>query len=396
MDRKRFAVNHEVMHRINTALILDTLRKQPSQTRAKLANRTGLTRSAISNLTEELLEADLIREVGYEASTGGRRGIMLALNPDGGSVIALKFNASSVQCALLNLAGGIIWRELTPLESTDKPLVLYICRQMIERALEKNAGARPQLGIGVAAPGLISAEGDMIYSKFMDWRNVSFRSEWQEQYGLPVSVDNLVSLAALGESRFGSAANDSHFFYIEIGYGAGAGIVINNQLYQGRHGMAGEVGYMQAGAGSDTPRDWQELVNIPALLRVAERVIANGSQTSLNADNLSFGALVEGLREGDAAACWALGETSRQLGIGLASLYNAFDIPVFILGGELGGEYASSLPQLRRYAEKYLVAQPPGGIEIRISRMELDAALMGAAARVFDSVLIEPSLPVRI
>ena len=396
MTRNRPAVNHEVMHRINTALIIDTLRKQPSQTRAKLANRTGLTRSAISNLTEELLEADMIREVGYEASTGGRRGIMLALNPDGGCVIALKFNASSVQCALLNLAGGIVWHQLTPLENTDKALVLFICRQLIERAIENNSGARPLLGIGVAAPGLISADGDMIYSRFMDWRDVSFRSAWQEQYGVPVSVDNLVSMAALGESRFGSAADDSHFFYIEIGYGAGAGIVINHQLYQGRHGMAGEVGYMQACAGGGNPTDWQELVNIPAFLRIVERVIASGSQTSLDADNLSFGALVDAFRAGDPAACWAMGEMSRHLGAGLASLYNAFDIPVFILGGELGCEYELCLPQLRRDAEKRLVAQPPGGIDIRISRMELDAALMGAAARVFDSVLIEPSLPVRI
>ncbi|MCY4464934.1 MAG: ROK family protein [Chloroflexi bacterium] len=395
---KRPAVNHQVMHQINRAVLLDIVRKQPATTRAKLSDLTGLTRSAISNLVEELMRSDMIREVGQEESTVGRRGILLALNPDGGSVIAVKFNASSVQCALVNLAGGILWHDLVPLSDTDQAHVLGICRQLIERAMLQNDGARSLLGIGVAAPGLINNNGDMIYSEFMNWRDVSFRVAWQAEYGVPVSVDNLCSLAALGESRFGSAIADSHFVYIEIGYGAGAGIVINHQIYQGKNGMAGEVGYLQTYVDdvSSAPTDWQELVNIPNFLRIARRLIDSGCQTDLKGADLSFGALIRALRMSDPAACSALSELCRHLGMGLASLYNAFDIPVFILGGELGREYAACLQQLVRDTERFLVAQPPGGLDLRISRMQPDASLMGAAARVFDTVLIEPSLPVNI
>ena len=99
---------------------------------------------------------------------------------------------------------------------------------------------------------------------------------------VPVSVDNLVSLAALGENHYGPAAEDSHFMYIEIGYGAGAGIVINNQLYQGKYGFAGEVGYMsfleENGAGYAKTRNWQSLVNIPRFIQVAKQHIESDSR----------------------------------------------------------------------------------------------------------------------
>lgn len=395
---KRSAVNHQVMQQTNRAVLLDIIRKQPPITRAKLSDLTGLTRSAISNLIDELIHSDMIREVGREKSTIGRRGILLELNPAGGSVIAVKFNASSVQCALVNLAGSIVWHDLVPLSGTSQAHVLATCRRLVDTAIEQNDFARSLLGIGVAAPGLINHNGDMIYSEFMNWRDVSFRSAWQAEYGVPVSVDNLCSLAALGESRFGSASVDSHFIYIEIGYGAGAGIVINHQIYQGKYGTAGEVGYMQSYVDDESgaPTDWQELVNIPSFLRVARRLIDSGRETSLTGADLCFGALTDALRRDDPVACQALRELCRHLGMGLASLANAFDIPVFILGGELGREYEACLQQLLRDTEQFLVAQPPGGIDLRISRMQPDASLMGAAARVFDTVLIEPSLPVNI
>ncbi len=384
------------MHEINRALVLNSLRKHPSQTRTSLSSRTGLTRSAITNLADELIQTEMIHEVGYEASTGGRRGVLLELNPNGGCAIALKYNASSVQCALANLAGDIDWYELEPIDSTNEAAVLAICRRLIRDARAANGSARPVLGIGVASPGLIGPAGEVIYSKFMDWRKVSYRHEWEREFNLPVSVDNLVSLAALGESRYGRAADDSHFMYIEIGYGVGAGIVIDGQLYQGRNGFAGEVGYMQLvqsdGPSAGAPRNWQSMVNIPSFQRMVRQGIASGAPTSLNRENLEFRHILNALHCGDALARDAMRELGRNLAIGLAGLCNAFDIPVFVIGGELGREYGPLLAEARAEVERHLVVLPPSGIELRISDLQPDAALLGAVARVLDTILVEPSL----
>lgn len=396
MTRQRSSVNHELMHKINRSLILSNLRKYPSQTRAKLAKHTGLTRSTISNLTDELIRKDFIHEVGFEQSTGGRRGILLELNPDGGSAIAIKINASSVQCALSNLVGNILWHELIPISSTEANYVLDICKRLIQEAIAQNAHLRPILGIGVGTTGIISEDGEVIYSTFMDWKNIRFRKEWEQLFKVPVSVDNEVSLAAFGENHYGSATNDSHFMYIEIGYGLGAGIVINGQLYQGMNGYAGEIGYMTFcycdNDGQIQPRTWESMINIPSLFALVQQYIDDGIKTQITSDNINFDTIIEAAYANDEVATRALVKMSRSLGMGLASLINIFDIPVFIIGGELGKQYAPYLDYVHEEMNRHIVQLSPKGVDVRISSLLPDAALMGAVAQVFDDILKEPAL----
>src|SRR5688572_2307266 len=159
MPKDNLSGNHELMHKINCSLILSSLRKHPRQTRAKLAGRIGLTRSTVSSLVDELIEKHFIHEVGYEPSSGGRRGILLELNPNGAAAIAVKINASSVQCALSNLVGAISWHELIPLTSTEPDYVLNIACQLIQTAIDRNHNGPAILGIGVGTTGLVSNEG---------------------------------------------------------------------------------------------------------------------------------------------------------------------------------------------------------------------------------------------
>ena len=399
MNRRRTSVNHEVMHEINRALILSSLHKYPSQTRAKLSLRSGLTRSAVSNLADELIQNGMIHEVGYEESTGGRRGILLELNPDGACVIAVKLSPAAIQCALVNLVGEIDWYRSLPIDSTEQSYVVGQSVQLIQSALALNNGARPVLGIGVASPGLISAEGGIIYSKYMDWHNVDFHADWEERFGAPVSIDNEVRLSALGESRYGSATDDSHFVYMEVGHGVGAGIVIDGQLYHGKHGFAGEVGFMASFMDAENQPaslHWQDAVNIPYLLETVAQMQRERNGRFTRAAHFSFERVVELIRADDGLACAAMRKIGRRFAIGLANLYHAFDIPVFILGGELGREYGPFLPEIRAEVERRLASAPPGGIDLRISSLQPNASLMGAVARVFDMVLVEPSLSWRL
>lgn len=386
------------MHKINCSLILSSLRKHPLQTRAKLAKRIGLTRSTVSSLVDELIEKNFIHEVGYEPSSGGRRGILLELYPNGAAAIAVKINASSVQCALSNLVGEISWHKLIPLTSTESDYVLPVAEQLIEQAIAQHQSGSPILGIGVGSTGLVSNEGEVIYSKFMNWEHISFRKRWEKQFGLPVIVSNEVSLAAFGENHYGSATNDSHFIYIEIGYGLGAGIVIDGQLYQGKNGYAGEVGYMvssQPTNGEATqPVTWQSLTNIPKLLQTVERYLESGENSELRPDALTFDTIIEAAHRNDSVATKALTELSRNVGIGIASLINIFDIPIFIIGGELGKEYEPYLHVIQEEIRCNIIRTPPGGIHVRISTLLPDASLMGAVAQVFDDILKEPSLNV--
>lgn len=394
MSRKRSAVNHEVMHEINRGIVLSSLRRSPSQTRANLANRTGLTRSAITSITDKLIQNDMIHEVGFEESTGGRRGILLELNPDGASAIALKINASAVQCALTNLVGEVLWYDLVPLGATQVDYVLEICEQLIESAFEKNRGIRPVVGIGVVVTGLIGAGGRVIYSKYMNWADVDLRARWERKFGVRVSMDNEVNGATVGENHYGSAIHDSNFIYIEIGHGLGGGIVIEGQLYRGSRGFSGEIGFMTILCDSNeeklSAKSWQSLVNITNYMSIVRRKIFEGAGSNLDNQSLTFERLIDALRYGDEVALHGMREMCKYLAIGIANLVNIFDITVFIIGGELGKEFGAFLSDLHGEIDRHTVIKPPGGVDVRISKLMPDAALMGAVAQVFDDALREP------
>lgn len=400
MSQNSLSINHGLMHKVNCSLILSSLRKHPSQTRAKLAKHTGLTRSTISNLIDELIEKNFIHEVGYEPSSGGRRGILLELNPEGGSAIAVKINASSVQCALSNLVGDILWHKLVPLTSTEVDAVLAIAEQLIQEAMTENSDQIDILGIAVGITGLVSADGVVVYSKNLDWKQVDLQATWEDCFKIPVTVDNDVSLAAFGENHYGRATNERHFIYVEIGYGTGAGIILDGQLYRGPTGHAGEVGYIVFNLvdadGRVQSTTWEEMTNIPRLKAVVADLIDRGMATQLQRDALSFDKIIKAAHDNDPVASQAMQQLTRNVGIGLANLVNIFDISTFVLGGELGTQYEPYLDTLNDALSQHLISAPADGVTVRISSLKPDAVLMGAIAQVFDEILREPSLNVNL
>lgn len=375
MSRSHNAINHHLMHTLNRSLILSSLRKFPSQSRAKLAERTGLTRSTVSKLVDELIDKNFIHEVGLSPSRGGRRGVMLALNPDGGCAIALKIGAPAVHCILTNFIGETLWEKHIALKSTAADTTLRKAESLIDEAM-KASGNNPVVGIGVGITGIIGRDGSVKYSAHLDWHDVVFREHWEQQFHVPVNVDNEVSFAALGENHYGSARDDSHFIFIEVGHGVGAGIVIDGRLYQGVNGYAGEIGFMMMG--DATP--WEDTVNIPAVLeRLSSQHLHN------------FDAVLQGLARGDDVVINTFCHVSQQLGLGIASLVNIFDIPLIIIGGELGKQLAPFLDMIRAEVLRHTIPTRHDFIELRISHLEPDACLMGAVAQVFDDILQEPS-----
>ncbi len=359
---------------------------------------TGLTGSAITYITDKLIQNEMIHEVGFEESTGGRRGILLELNPDGASAIALKINASAVQCALTDLLGQVLWYDLVPLSTTQVDYGLDICEQLIDSAFEKNWGIRPVVGIGVVITGVIGVSGRVIYSKYMNWQDVDLRTDWEQMFGVKVSVDNEVNGATFGENYYGSAIQDRNFIYIEIGHGLGGSIVIDGQLYRGSRGFAGEIGFMTILCDFNdenlSAKSWQSLVNKTNYMSTVRRRISEGADSKLDNHSLTFERLINALHYGDEVATYGMREMCKYLGIGIANLVNIFDITVFIIGGELGKEFGAFLSHLHGEIDRHTVIKPPNGIDLRISTLMPDATLMGAVAQVFNDTLCKPALNV--
>lgn len=360
--------NHNLMRSINRALILSTLRRYAPQSRAELAERTGLTRSTVSSLVDDLSAANLIHETGVGPSRGGRPGTRLELNPAGGCAIGVEITRDSALVMLANFVAQPRWQQEFALGDTDPDVVIPRVEALIDAALAYNAAhedIRP-LGIGLGITGLVNAvEGTLTASANLGWRAIPFRKRWGARFRLPVHVGNEASIAALGEHYFGAAQNLSDFITLGIGATAiGSGLFINGALYRGIDGYGGEVGHTvidPAGPPCTCGRRgcWE------ALLRES---IAGRSSAALTADP----------------------HVIAILSAGIANLVNIFNPQMVVLGGPVGRALAPALPTIRASVAEQVVVPPGSRARIEVSQITSNACALGAVALVLNDVMSEP------
>lgn len=394
------------MRNINRSLILSCLRTMPPQSRANLAARTGLTRSTVSSLVDELIQANLVHETGISPSQGGRPGTLLQLNPDGGCAIGVEITVDSIMVLLTDFVAQPRWQQQLALDTTDPDVVLPQAERLIDEALTFNAttGAIPPLGIGLGISGLVNPdEGVLKFSSNLGWRDIPLRARLQQRFGLPVKVGNEASIAALGESYFGAAAGTTDFIYLVISTTAlGAGIFVNGKLYQGIHGYAGEAGHVSIDPAGPTCTCgkrgcWETVLRAACTVEPVGKRGQHGEKSSTghrvpgDSSASTFQSVIDAAKAGDSQAAGAVNRVSDILAIGIANLVNLFNPQLIILGGPLGLAMGPFLPRIRTAVAEQVVVPADSLAEIRLSQITSNACAMGAVALVLDELLREPS-----
>lgn len=364
MTKKR--ADHTLMRNINRSLILRHLRLDPGLSRADLAGRTGLMRSTISSLVDELLENQLVHETGIAPSRGGRRGTLLELNPAGGCAVGVEITSHAVRVLLTDFIAQPRWEHTYDITNTDPDIVLPQTEALIEGALQFNADHDNMLplGIGLGIVGLVDTQhGILRAAANLDWQDIPFQALWMEHFDLPVHVGNEASIAAQGEYYFGAAQGYTDFIYLNISRLAiGAGMFINGQLYQGMGGYAGEVGHMvidPAGAPCACGKNGCWEMQLRAA--IGRETLANGEQVSA------------------------------VLALGIANLINAFNPQLVVIGGPLGLELAAQVDTIAALVAEQVIIPDDNIATITASQMADNACALGAVALVLDDVLHQPT-----
>jgi predicted NBD/HSP70 family sugar kinase len=403
MDRQHRSADHNWMRNINRSLILSCLRTMPPQSRANLAARTGLTRSTVSSLVDELIRTNLVRETGISPSRGGRPGTLLQLNPDGGCAIGVEITVDSIMVLLTDFVARPRWQQQIALDTTDPDVVLPQAERLIDEALTFNArtDAIPPLGIGLGISGLVNPEeGVLKFSSNLGWRDIPLRTRLQQRFDLPVKVGNEASIAALGENYFGAAAGYTDFIYLVISTTAlGAGIFVNGKLYQGIHGYAGEAGHVTidpAGPPCTCGKRgcWETVLRAACTVEpIGKRGERSSPRSRVQGEPgvISFQSIIDAAHAGDSRAAAAVSRVSDILATGIANLVNMFNPQLIILGGPLGLAMGPFLPGIRTAVAAQVVVPTDSAAEIKLSQITSNACAMGAVALVLDELLREPS-----
>lgn len=344
----------ELMKRINRTLILDLLRQEGSLSRSGLAERSGLSLPAISRAVADLIADGWVTEVGAGTSSGGRRPILLQHNPKAGHVVAVDVTPARVLGGVADLAGElIVTRAEAP--KTLGPALLDQVAGMIARMKETGqdaaaSGYGPLVGVGLAVPGIPDRTGSHVtLAPALDWSDLSVGQALGERYGIEVLVQNDVDVLLLGEHWRGAAIGVNHALAVYVGAGVGAAALLDGQLYRGRDGAVGEIGFwITDPAPKPRPQGFGPLEGQISTALLARRWAAEvGWKPTDRADLL--GVLAQKAGSGDPVALRHVNETARLIGLLIANLVSFLNPEIVILGGDvlrLGSEVLPVVNQM--------------------------------------------------
>ncbi|MBN1563896.1 MAG: ROK family transcriptional regulator [Anaerolineae bacterium] len=380
----------QLLRAINRASILNAIKAHGAIARTDIATFTGLSPATVTGLTAELIEDGLILEKTEGESRGGRRPILLALNPQGAAVVGIKLAEEHATLALTDINADILAKHTIQLGPRDpRSISLQLASETRDLLAEAAIKTNQLLGVGVGLSGIIDSQAGICrVSPHNDWHDVPFANLLADELGCIVTLDNNVNTLTLVEQLYGAGQQVRDFLVITTGRGVGMGIVTNGAIYRGSTGGAGEFGHIvidpDGFACSCGNRGCLEtFVSEPWLMRRAE---LNGLHVTSPDDLIALAYADHPIARDMLMAA------GRALGQATANLVNLFNPSLIIISGE--GVRAGDLMfgTMRATMARHMFAPLAEKLDIRIEPLSEDIWARGAASLVLSTIFSMPTL----
>ena len=361
----------------NQQRVVDVLRSGEQVTQADLARQTGLAPATVSSIVRDLAGAGLVTtEPG-----SGRRGTTVTLAPAAGVVAGVDFGHSHVAVAVGDLTGTLLAERRAPLDSGHaSDAGLDAAAGLLEEVLVDAGGdfaALRCLGMGLPAP---MTDGVVRSSAILPgWVGVNALDAARKRFGLEVHAENDANLGALAEHRQGVARGHANSVFVKVSSGVGAGIVLEDRLFHGSGGTAGEIGHLTLDESGPVCRCGSR-----GCLEAYTSTVALQAMMHTQLPGAGVDEIVAAAREGNVSAVRALEDAGLHLGWALASVVNLLNPGLVVVGGDMAraGELLleSARIGLRRHALDAVAATPVVASELG-ERASLVGAVLLAAER---------------
>jgi predicted NBD/HSP70 family sugar kinase len=377
---------------LNQRTVLETIRASAPVSRAEISRLVGISKPTVSLAIVSLLDAGLVREAatGPDGPTYGA--VFFEPVPEAALVLGFDLGARFLRGALCDLRGEIRARLDVDVAGTDAVSVLEEIASLRTRLVDAADLEDAVIdGVVVGVPGVVDARSGRIdlATSVAGLEGAGFRGALSEQLALPVTLENDVNLAALGEQWRGVANGVEDFVFLSIGTGMGAGLVLHGELHRGHNGAAGEVDFSFVGLAHDVDPCAGAISQYAASL-LAERDGDTSVRPPFDARDIFAAA-----RAGDALAHEVVEETARRIGLHVVPIAAVTDVSLVVLGGGLGANGDLLLGPVRELLRSW-IPYPP---QVAVSSLGEAAVLTGALAiglrTALDNVFVGRPQPAR-
>ena len=227
--------------------VIEALLQSGPMSRSVLAEQTRLGRSALTEISEALLQAGILHEAAVVRNNlgKGRPSTLLSVNAERGYFVGVDIAETPSLMVLTNLLGDVVSECEIPGKDGPEEVADSI-QQGIRRLISSEKKSTKQiLGLGIALSGVVAHDkGICIHSSALGWHNVPIADIVGQATGIPTYVDNDANAAAIAEKLFGKARESKNFSIITLGARVGCAHYIRGRLYRGHDGGAGEISHI--------------------------------------------------------------------------------------------------------------------------------------------------------
>lgn len=380
------AKNLEEVRELNLSTVLELIHRLNVCSRAELAERTGLRQSTITNIVNVLIEAGLVAETGSIGGKKGRRSIGVTLSKDRYQVIGIRLARNNYSVERFYIDGSydaVIRKDFESNESMKN--ILESIRTDTQELL---ATAKLKVvAIGVSVPGPFNLnDAKFINVTYMNgMEEINLQNYFKENFDEPVYIEHDANAGVLAEKWFGK--NDMEkdtYIYIAAGFGVGAGIMINGQVFHGSKGIAGEIGHMSINfQGPRCTCGNAGCLEMYASAHAVSEFVKKEKKRSNQKSGIlsdSYEDILEAYFKGDLLAENAIMTSADYLGIGIANIINLYNPNGIIIGDSLSRAGAAFLDRVKKKVSHLVPTDIFEMTHFYLSSFEQDAALVGAGA----------------
>lgn len=373
--------NRTVIRESNERIVLNTIAQKGPHSRALLSDTIGLNKATISDIVKKLIAQKLINEVGIGESTnlGGRKPIMLELNAKAGFSVSVDIGYNYIDVMAQRLDGTAYKRELFPFIVIKRETII----QEISDILDVFLSSLPKspfgiVGILIAIHGVF-LDNQIQFTPAYDLAGLDFSSALHEQFACPIYLENEANLLAVSDhTKEESYAN---LVSISIHSGIGSGVILNNELYTGINGYAGEIGHMQIVTENGRPCPCGASGCLECY--ASEKNILDTYQTRTGNKNALVTDLCRAFTEKEEEAIAVINDMVRYLATGIQNLTALYNPEIIFINSEI----SRLIPDFTKQIESRLTSFTSKNIAIKESHLGEEAILYGAGYLIIQRFL---------
>jgi predicted NBD/HSP70 family sugar kinase len=366
----------EIARDINRDVILEVIRANQPISRAELARLSGLQRSTVSLIVNQLIEERWVKDGATAHLPRGRHPTMVGLNDDLVMLVA-DIRPKVATVAVVDLNGRFLSRAQLPVTSVPERTISAIVESMLR--MKKNHPQRSFQGVGIALPGRVDTANQRLrFAPNLGWHDYDIKGAIEKGTGMATEMDNAANACLLAETWFGGMDGVRNAVLVTISEGLGTGILSNGQLIYGDHGMAGEFGHVQIDAngpvcGCGAAGCWEVFASSSAALRY----YAESKPKSIAR---SIEDLLRLAGEEDPKAIAALTKQAEYVGHGLRIISATLAPEVILIAGDIVAAWARLGPVIEKaFSDSILAGLRPRLVPTHEAEV---ARLRGAAILV--------------